>query len=316
MLVDCPGSLVLALQGFLGFLFLLDVLDVSVKVVDHGLWVDRTFSLGFDLSWVLLFLLFVWVLLSLRERVGVFTLIPVLMLVLYPVIGIGEVMILASIMAVMVGWIKFRWTRNIFFWVLSLLLIFELLSLTHWAFFVPLGLNSLTKHIASIETDLYFFYAGSAPYFFLIFVILSIIKLGYALRDKWDVDVTEKFIEVTRENSLFFLYVMIVLSILVAAFPYLPAINPDNTPIGVDTEDYVEEYLEVEHNPSKAFSVMGGNRPVVFLLIYLFQRVGGLSADQAVMYLPLILNPLLVFSTYLFGVELFDDLKIAETSVI
>ena len=61
----------------------------------------------------------------------------------------------------------------------------------------------------------------------------------------------------------------------------------------------------------KAFSVMGGSRPLIFLALYGFQRVIGLDVNSAVRYFLVVLVPLLVLSAFFLGFQITGRKRIA-----
>ena len=83
--------------------------------------------------------------------------------------------------------------------------------------------------------------------------------------------------------------------------------NPEGRGVGVDFPHYVRDALIVESDPSNTFRVGGGSRPLIFLVIYGFQQVLGSDASTAVKFLPVLLNPLIVISTFFLALEVFRD---------
>ena len=104
----------------------------------------------------------------------------------------------------------------------------------------------------------------------------------------------------------------IFLSIAAAAYPHLPAVNPNKITVGVDILNYVEAAEIVDRDISQAFKVMRGHRPIIFLVIYGFQRLLGSDVSTAVKLLPVMLNPLMIMTAFFLAHEAFGDGWIAS----
>ena len=115
-------------------------------------------------------------------------------------------------------------------------------------------------------------------------------------------------------RPLALLALSIFLGVFAALYPYSPHINPKGRGVGVDINNYVD-YVHnaeiVEKDVSQSFTVVRGSRPVIFLLIYGFQKLIGLDASTAVKFLPVILNPLMILSAFFLAYEAFRDRWIA-----
>jgi len=114
-----------------------------------------------------------------------------------------------------------------------------------------------------------------------------------------------------RRRPLALLVLSVFLGVVAALYPYSPAVNPEGRGVGVDISHYVEVAEVVERDLSQAFDVWGGSRPVIFLLIYGFQRLIGSDASTAVKFLPVILNPLMIATAFFLAYEAFGDEWIA-----
>jgi len=104
----------------------------------------------------------------------------------------------------------------------------------------------------------------------------------------------------------------IFLSIAAAAYPHLPAVNPNKITVGVDILNYVKAAEIVDRDVSQAFKVMNGHRPIIFLVIYGFQRLLGSDVSTAVKLLPVMLNPLMIMAAFFLAHEAFSDGWIAS----
>jgi hypothetical protein len=97
----------------------------------------------------------------------------------------------------------------------------------------------------------------------------------------------------------------IVLSFLITVYPYLPGLNRHAQPVGVDIPYYVGWLTDMnkQGSPWAAFSFAFFNisdRPVSLFLMFLGLRAFGVSDWQVVKFLPMLVGPLLVLTTYFF----------------
>jgi len=301
---------VLALQAFLGSLQLLDALRVGYYPMVHRMTSLVRFDLGVSLVEPLVVLLLSWVGWVVRERLIGVLVFPVVGLLLYPVWGLEVCVGVASLLAVVGG----LWGRRCFggflFGVFGLLSLVEGLALLHWVVFVPLGWVSPVEGVAGLEMGLFYISGYVAPLLVLGFLCMWFLGplVGWVrgVESSSDGLMEDKVVRVSGRSGLF-LVVLVLLSVFVAYYPYLPSINPEGTAVGVDYRHYVNAASLVEVNLSQALSVMGGARPMIFLLISGFQRVLGSDVSVAVKFLPVLLNPLLVLSVFFVALEVFLD---------
>jgi len=113
-----------------------------------------------------------------------------------------------------------------------------------------------------------------------------------------------------------FLVLSLVVAVVGALYPYSPSINREGVAVGVDVYQYVEWMIPVEQDPYSAFTVEKGSRPIILLLIYGIQRCFGLEVLEAVKYLPILLNPLLVLSVFFMVLFATEDLEWAGLAAI
>ena len=97
----------------------------------------------------------------------------------------------------------------------------------------------------------------------------------------------------------------VILALSIEAYPHLPAVNPSGRTIGVDVKAYATWLTDMNNSGglSNAFSLVFFNltdRSLGVFLMYLGWKAVGVSAWQAVEFLPLLLSPLLVLATFFF----------------
>jgi len=308
-------SLLLVLQFYIGLFYLLDVLGITVRVFLEGEYVYRAFSVGYDFTNLLLLLLFVWTILAFRIKFSYDQFLPSVVVLAFPLIGIQTAVIFATVLSICIGFFKIKWNKSVLDWILVLGIIWEISALSHWIL-APITVFGQTQRIAELEASIYYISTALGPYIYLVLVFGSLLKTLSFVSKKWTIDNSQITAKFSRKRTTVFLLLSCLISVFLAIYPSLPAINSDSGLIGVDTLHYIEEYLPVESNPFNAFTAWESTRPMIFLLIYVFQNIFHLTTLQAVTYVPTILNPLLIISVYLLGQEVFEDNAVVESSVI
>jgi hypothetical protein len=115
----------------------------------------------------------------------------------------------------------------------------------------------------------------------------------------------------SRRSSLLILIASMGLAAYLEAYNYMPKINPNGFPIGVDTVYYYTPSLRSMLNSTDpigfAFSEpFASTRPFYMIFLYSIHRLTGLDALQTVESSPILLLPLLVASYYLLASRLFN----------
>jgi hypothetical protein len=115
----------------------------------------------------------------------------------------------------------------------------------------------------------------------------------------------------SRRASQLILIASMGLAAYLEAYNYMPKINPNGFPIGVDTVYYYTPSLRSMLNSRDpigfAFSEpFASTRPFYMVFLYSIHRLTGLDALQTVESSPMLLLPLLVASYYLLASRLFD----------
>jgi len=145
-----------------------------------------------------------------------------------------------------------------------------------------------------------------------MWVLKLLLHFGFRKSEYGVVDSDERNIgETWSRTSKILFSVAIILSVVSSFYPYVSALNPNNINVGVDFRYYLQAASIIEENPVQVFTLWGGSRPLIFILIYIFQKFLGSSVLIAVRFLPVILNPLLVFASFYLSLEVFNDRKVA-----
>jgi len=268
------------------------------------------FELGVSLVWPLLFLLGLWVVWVVVERDFKLLLFPVMTLVALPFLGLEASISIASIQAVVAGvWFN-KGYREFLFSVLLLLCGLEGLALLHWVVFVPLGWASPLEGVANVEAGLFYLAAYLVPLLILPLLFMWVLKplVRWGLGREVSVARVRSGVDDVRWSQLLLMF-SLVLGVVASLYPYGSSVNPDGRAVGVDYKHYVDGMETVQDNPSRAFNIWGGSRPLIFLVINAFRQVTGLDASESVKYSPILLIPLLTISAYFLAKETFDDVR-------
>lgn len=325
----------LALQFFLSVLQLLDAFHVWYFPLKNRLVHHLRFYLGFSLVPVLLlagFVLLAYFLFR-RDFLGVF-LFSVVTLFVHLFFGFEAAVGVFSFLQVVWALYRFIDLGDFVLCLLVLLTGFEAIVLIHWILY-PLGLVSPFGWFAELEMDLFYIAGNLAP---LIIVFIFMIALVDFLRFLPGFDgffsrfqIRELFREIVShifDERLFsirevvegsesdsfktylFLFFVIVMGIFAAVYPYSKAINPDSLDVGVDIFHYVYDAEIVEKDVFSAFEAWNRTRPMIFFMIYGFQKLFNLDVVTAVRFLPILLNPLLALTTFFFASEVFNNKRL------
>ncbi|RLG53580.1 MAG: hypothetical protein DRN95_09345 [Candidatus Hydrothermarchaeota archaeon] len=190
----------------------------------------------------------------------------------------------------------------------------EFLSLICWfifQLFPILSEEGILRYLVDLETKMFLLTGCLAPLITIIFLFSWIVKFfaHYGLLKRFYTLFTpdiKRFNDVClAEISIHYLLVFpVVFSLLVTFYPYLPGLNTDMHPIGVDVPLY-KGWLEGLENEellnvfTKSFFEHPG-RPLSLFIMYLVKCMGGFSALVVVQFFPIILSPVLVLSVYFF----------------
>lgn len=291
-------SLLHALGLILGFLQLLDAMRLRYFPTIHRATRGLRFQLPINLTPILLLLLVFSLILSLRRRRWPM-LLSLLPLLLIPSLGLKVSASLGVLLTASVGLLMFKRFEGCLFWLLLSLSLLEGSSLIHWSLYVPLGLSSPFKAISMLELSLFYVASDLIP-----LVILPLIY-NWALLPllQWGFDITLPRVKIDDDGrdswrGFLLLSISLIIGVVSALYPYLRAVNPRRSIIGVDIPHYVRAAEMMEGNLTAAFKMWDGSRPLILLTIYGFQRAVGIDASTAVKMLPLLLNPLMVLAVF------------------
>src|SRR5437870_5930120 len=179
---------------------------------------------------------------------------------------------------------------------------------------------------AKMDATLFSLLAPFSPEFVIILLYIWVAKLGASfdnksskrlksyfsqlaqslsyLRPRISSDSVNRFALTDRPRLL--LRLAMIMAVLLSLIPYRPELNPAMTHVGVDAHYYIEWVnAMLQRSPEGAFSyALGsasfGSRPLLLLPIYLVVASGVVTTVRAVEFLPAVLGPLLVMSTFLF----------------
>jgi hypothetical protein len=209
-----------------------------------------------------------------------------------------------SLTQVVFALIHFVDVREFLFWFVALITGFEVSALVHWVL-LPFGVKSPVFWFAELELTLYYVLAPLKKDLdfsvkFSNSYLDSVIAhaRGYLLSSNIGSRSKNLVIEDRKLsfNPKFILGVALFVSVVGSLFPYIPAINPDGVPVGVDFPyyiDWVEEYADLD-----LISRILDPRSLVLLMILMIHQIFRFEISTVVKFLPVLLNFLLTLSVF------------------
>jgi len=300
--------ILLSLQSVLSILQILDAKNIFYYYASGPKLDTSYFQLGFELYEPLLVLLLLYVIWMIQERRYSSLLIPIVSLILYTM-GLKIALPMGSLLAVINSLLT---AHKISEYVSALLMAlggFELLTLLHWSFFIPMDLTSPFITIADVETSINRIFAYNSVIFVLGLILMWIPKTITILRgnSRDSTDDTHRLGGGKNSWAIALLTLSVILGVIAAVYPYNPILNPQGLGVGADNPHYVEWAENVESDPTNAFNIASGSRPLIIILIWGYSRLLGIDATTAVNFLPVLLNPLMVLGAFFIGKESSDD---------
>lgn len=305
----------LALQSILGALQLLDTFHVTYFPMIHRATLIKTFSLGFSLTPALLLLSSITLAYLLtRKRNKEILISASVSIALYLVLGLEASSAALSLMLVGVALLNYRRFQDYFTWLLALLTGLEGMALIHWIL-LPLGIASHLAWFADLELSLFYVAAPIAPLIaaaimcmWFLRPLINYLRINKFIGSHLNLNSEPRGVEI-KVHPRVILALALTFSVVGALYPYIPEINPNSVPVGVDVHWYVEWMAEVNRDLSSVFTAAGGSRPLMLLLILFLERVSGLGVLEIVKYLPVLLNPLLALAVYFLVLRATGDIE-------
>jgi len=141
--------------------------------------------------------------------------------------------------------------------------------------------------LTNLEQAHYYLIAQLSPFYMLVFTIVGIcVPIYYMSRRVANTEVVNPSKSDKTNRVWFVLGLTVLLSVVVALYPYLPRINPGQLNPSVDINDYIVDYYRLATDPSQIFTMMSGSRPLYYLLLLAFQKMTSLDPLNAVRFLP------------------------------
>ena len=200
-------------------------------------------------------------------------------------------------------------------YLILILVIIEVSALICW-FIFPFAPNlsqeGTCRYLVQLETKMFVLTGSLAPVFTILFLFSWTTKPFFPrcnilrrLRTLFTQSNNgSKSVYVKRAFPLLLLACPIILSFLVTLYPFLPGLNANMNPIGVDVQ-YYEEWLTKTANKDffSGITILffeHPDRPLSLFAIYLVKCASGLTASTVIQFSPLILAPALVSAIYFF----------------
>jgi hypothetical protein len=307
------GSIASFSQAFGFFLCFLEVLDLygpQYFFISHKMLLITTYRDGLQLSKILLVLI-VPLLVDLRQvymNNWKYLLLLLPSLVAYPLFGfrISILYLFLTLFFLSLNR-EDRPDQTIRSGIIILLAFFSMVFLAY--VLAPFRLASGFNIFSELEFSLHFLFVPFVPLIICLGLYSWILR---PLTERFDLKLNipqstyEELVEpLISPKALIFL--SIVIGMFTSLFPYSNWVNPDYTLVGADVDTFLSEYEWVREDIWRAFQIREGSRPLFYLVTYCFQILTGLSTLDSIRYLPSLLYPLLVITTYFLSMSLFED---------
>lgn len=286
-----------------GGLSLVEFSGFQYAATTHRVTHLETLNTGFTLILPMIVLMAAWVILFLKQGADPLMLTPAAGLLLLPFTGLSGALATASLISAVVGSYLWRcWSETVIY-ILSIFAALEALALIHWLL-LPLISVPFLSVVSAAESNIYYLLSTLAP--------LPIIVLFFSWLPKLLLNRPTQETKSAQNNHFNKInWVLLAFSLGLAAlsgiYPYLGSVNPHGLIVGYDVTYYLEAARQVSSDPSNIFKVMGGERPVVFGIIYLLQRLTGAGELSTLLALPPLLITLLAASSTVLAWEVFRD---------
>ncbi|MCW4033726.1 MAG: dolichyl-diphosphooligosaccharide--protein glycosyltransferase subunit STT3, partial [Candidatus Bathyarchaeota archaeon] len=203
---------------------------------------------------------------------------------------------------------------HVLVYTILILVVVEVAALVCWFSFpfVPnLSQQGTCRYLVEQETKMFILAGSLAPILTVIVLFSWITKpLFPKIRSlkQFLLLFTEKDSEPNgnTKNQLqtMLLLCTIILSFLVTAYPFSPALKVNANPIGVDVQEYQNWLTNAENSnffeATSAFFFERPDRALSLVFLYTAKVVTGAPSSNVVQFFPMILAPALVFAVYFF----------------
>ncbi len=200
---------------------------------------------------------------------------------------------------------------------LKILLVIESTTIIHYIL-LTLGMTSPLQQIALFEYDLFCISRFAAPILVFMFIfafhsdsIKKQLQRFYNIIDNQNESKKRTITEYRIPPNLV-LVLAIIFAVFWAIFPWIPTINPIQIGFGKDAGKFYWTMMKMDEG--QYFSI--GPRSLFINLLYYCYKIFNLDSFYFVNLLPVILNPLLVFSVYHFVCKSSEDEELAALSAL
>jgi len=304
-----------SINFFLLILFTFKLLGLNCWVTFHRVTSLKVFELPQIISLIMLFLSSITIIVMFFRGFHKAVLIAPIIPLLYFTLSLDYSILVFSFSTIVLAIFYTRDFPKFIYSIMIVLCIFEGLSLVYWLLLNPLLMKiPLIWDVAYIELLTSSLASSIAP-LILIFtlyywVFKPVIPFKLKLNHSYPEDLTFNF------KSILLLSSSLLISIVASIYPYIPSINPNLYPVGVDFKYYSDWLAKFESNPMSIFNVAGGSRPMLIIFLYAFKSLFNFSVKDAVTFFPFILHPLFVASIFLFVFTAFHNIFLASFSAL
>ena len=298
--------LLLSFQTILSSLQFLDHFKVVYYPMISRATSEVRFELDINFSFFMLLLLFFWFEWMFINKRFKMTIIPLSSIILFPFFKLEFIVTVATILAIITGLFIWKNIEKYLTCIFFLLSIFDLLSLSHWLIFLPMGLRSPTKKIANLEMALFYVTGLAAP---ILAVPMLFSWIIYLLNLKKVDKTSPNFINPKNKDTLLsnrkiFFIIMLFLGMISSLYPYLSNVNTLQRNVGADFMSYVEKLEMISNDP---YLIINSNRPLIYILFYIIQLLFKISSILTVKLFVVVVYPMLLIGAYCLYSEIFQN---------
>jgi len=173
----------------------------------------------------------------------------------------------------------------------------------NWTLFRIFNFPGILAEISAVETGVYSVISLANP-------VVTLVFFFYWVFDPFKKQFTPGILShewgaVNLGETL--LSISLILVVFGSIYPHMSGINPESRFVGVDVPRYIRGLDNVSSNVSFILEAAWGSRPLLFFFLYIFKTFTRWDSSFIIQFIPLILNPLLIYTVYYLSSELGMD---------
>lgn len=296
-------SLVLAALAWFGCLLLLDSFDLTIYSLSSGVTKTHIFKTGFKLIPLTLFLIIIWVIWFFILGKMRYIYIIILIYSMIRQYDRGLVLATLSIICVIIGLYVIKTYRDFFNYVISFNLYLNIFVILNYI------MNTFFKNDILYKLYILSINITSVSYYFIPIMMVLMLSMGLfrsIINYIFNIDYKTSISKLTKNNYLILSF-SIIISIISVIYSQFILMDYYGGNIGVDINNYIHVYDEIISEGPKLINFFNSPKPLFFILLYLLDVFIPAEISLILKFLPLIFNPLLVYSLYYFSYEVFEN---------